>query len=517
MRHLFGPRFAPAALLLLAAAFGAQVGAAQMVGPGHVLISEFRLSGPGGDSDEYIEFYCNRDAECDISDYVIRGFDPDFGDFTIPLPDSLIIPARGHLLVGDSSQYTLDSYAFLDLDVACGCGGFDVFIDGEGFQLLDPTETVVIDSVGFAGGGNSATYVEGTGLEQSSARPADQYAYVRKMGTADNGRPRDTNNNAGDFVLVSVTGTPHAGVTAPPVLGAPGPQGFFSPADVTDSITSALVEPGASQGAPPNRVRTGSGDSGTLSIRRSITNDTTQFIEYLAFRVVDITTLNSPPLSGSPPPQAQLRLVTSDNAEVFTNSQGRTVSITGTVLEFDGCGCEPSQPNGGGLNTTVAVSDFGGLAPGETIDVQFMLNVVKAGAFRFYINVEAVTSDGEEVDLRLAGHKPSVARRALKTAAHAAPRHLTVRKGGVAGDSAAPFSKAFLKKTLPVRPEKITPAPEPSAPPTRQGTPAPRQATPAAEHAGTPVGKAGGGELPAQTTRGGELPARLTSGGGRKH
>ncbi|MDT7807107.1 MAG: hypothetical protein QOJ70_920 [Acidobacteriota bacterium] len=481
MPYLFRPRLVVLAVaLLFGAAFGAQSIAAQNiavkqpVGPGEVLISEFRLSGPSGSTDEYIEFYCNRDTDCDISNYIIQGFDTDLGDYTITLEGSFVIPTRGHLLVGNSIGYSLSSYASLDADVSSGT---DVFVDNQGFQLRDNTGMVVIDSVGFIDGGNNATYIEGTGLEQSFSRPADQYAYVRKMGTANGGRPQDTNNNANDFVLVSVTGAPHDGITAPPVLGAPGPQGLTSAADFNNSTTGSLVEPNADKSAPPNRVRTGSGDSGTLSIRRSVTNNTDQFINYLAFRVIDITTLNSPPVAGASPPQAQLRLVTSSDAETFTNSQGRTVVIRGTVLEFDdGCGCEPAQPDGGGLNTSVNVGNFGGLEPGATIDVQFLLNVVQAGTFRFYVNVEALTGR-VMTDTVISAHTGSAPRRARLATSFSTvvARQLVVRKGVGASANGVPFSKSILKKALPVKPNVRV-----SEPPTKKvnETPARKDSSP---------------------------------------
>jgi hypothetical protein len=384
--------FRPFLMLIAAFLFGVALSApevkAQSIGPGQVLISEFRLSGPNGPSDEYIEFYCNLDVDCDVSNYNVASVDPANGSFEVALPPGTVIPARGHLLLGDDTAYSLTSYAALDL-IASIEGGGDFFIDNEGFQLRTPDDELIIDSVGFTGGENEGVFVEGTGLQRATSRPADQYAYVRKMGTASGGIPQDTDNNANDFVLVSVTGTPHPGITAPPVLGAPGPENLASPITFNNAaLTGSLVEPGASQGAPPNRVRSGSGNSGTLSIRRSVTNNTNQTVNTLRFRVVDITTLNSPVVYQQ---QAQLRLVTSGDAETFTNSQGRTVVIRGTVLEFDDGETEPNQPNGGGLNSSAAVDVGVGLAPGETIDVQLLLNVVQTGTFRFYVNVEAVT------------------------------------------------------------------------------------------------------------------------------
>src|SRR5947209_7368687 len=267
MRPLFRSCLTVAAVLFVVGLYSAhEVKAQTPVSPHDVLFSEFRLSGPGGDSDEFIEFYCNRDEDCDISGYVMRAFDPGISEnFTADIPSGTVIPARQYLLLGDSSQYSLSDYGTLDIDVN---SGVDFFIDNEGFQLLTPpdAEPEIIDSVGFMGGGNADTYIEGTGLQRATdARPADQYAYVRKRTMVTNGLPQDTDDNADDFVLVSVTGTPHPGITAPPVLGAPGPQGLNSPPTYSDAqVPASLVEPESSKDDPPNHVRTGSGNSGTL-------------------------------------------------------------------------------------------------------------------------------------------------------------------------------------------------------------------------------------------------------------
>ena len=45
-----------------------------------------------------MEFYCNRDTDCDISDYLLVAFDPGFGDFAIMFPPGTVIAARQRLL-----------------------------------------------------------------------------------------------------------------------------------------------------------------------------------------------------------------------------------------------------------------------------------------------------------------------------------------------------------------------------------------------------------------------------------
>jgi hypothetical protein len=455
MRSLLRPCLLLAAALVTGAALSTSEVKAQTLNSGDVLIREFRLSGPGGDSDEYMELYCNRDTTCDVSGYVIRGFDPSFGDFDVTLPASTFIAARGPLLIADLTQYSLNDYALADIDTS---SGFDVFIDNEGFQLRTPDGNTVIDSVGFAGNGGrpneNTNYVEGVGLERATAaRPTDQYAYVRKMGTATGGRPQDTNNNSNDFVLVSVTAAAHPGVTRPVVLGAPGPHNSGSPRTFDNSlITASLVEPGASASSAPNRVFTVGGDGRQkLSIRRTFTNNlNNETINYLAFRVIDITTTGSPQTYAR---QAELRLVTSGDAETFSNSQGRTVVIHGTMLEFDpGHNAEPAQPNGGGLNTSAVTNvNLGpGIGPGESIDVQFFLDVVQGGSYRFYVSVEAISnntpqlqpaltpfaggSNAERVDgARPSANVASATRKAVvvKSRTPVAPKTQTVTTRGV--------------------------------------------------------------------------------------
>jgi uncharacterized repeat protein (TIGR01451 family) len=380
-----------------------------------VLISEFRLSGPNGSEDDYIELYCNRDTDCDISGTSLRGYDPvNAGDFSMTFPPQSIIPARQYYLVGDSRGYSLFSYGAPNIDVALSQPPPSdppfYFHDNEGFQLVGADEPTVIDSVGFTGGGNEGQYVEGTGLQRASSRPADQYAYVRKRMMATEGLPQDTNDNANDFVLVSVTGTAHTGITAPPVLGAPGPQGLYSPYTYNNSqVHGELVDATKSKEEDPNRVRTGSGDSGTLSIRRSLTNNTTNTFYYVGFRVIDVTTLNSPNTLAD---QAQLRLVSSSETSAVVPSRGGPVTIYGTILEYDElCAClQPQQPIGGGLNSSVFTyfNDENSIAPGETFDVQWVLNVVKSGSYRFYVYVEA--GEGDRAPIIVDGAPPLTAR-----------------------------------------------------------------------------------------------------------
>ena len=64
------------------------------------------------------------------------------------------------------------------------------------------------------------------------------------------------------------------------------------------------------------------------------------------------------------------------------------ITIEGTTLEQP-----PAQTIGGGLNSTASASTVtlaSPLAPGASVNVQFLLGVQQGGSFRFLLNVEAL-------------------------------------------------------------------------------------------------------------------------------
>ena len=143
-----------------------------------------------------------------------------------------------------------------------------------------------------------------------------------------------------------------------------------------------------------NRVRDGAATNptnaarGTLSFRRKFTNTNQQSVTTLRFRVVDITTLNSP---GYAPGnlQADLRVVPSDASNfTVTLSTGDGVPVAGTQVETP-----PAQPLGGGLNSSIVLITPVEIAPGASVNVEFNLGVQQNGSFRFFVNVEALTTD----------------------------------------------------------------------------------------------------------------------------
>jgi hypothetical protein len=64
------------------------------------------------------------------------------------------------------------------------------------------------------------------------------------------------------------------------------------------------------------------------------------------------------------------------------------VTVFGTTLEQP-----PTQPSGGGLNSTLSAGTITlgtPLAPGQSINLQFLLGVQHSGNFKFFFNVEAL-------------------------------------------------------------------------------------------------------------------------------
>lgn len=399
-----------------------------LVAGGQVLVSEFRLRGQGattshpgdGQLDEFIEIYNNSGATIAVdtadnsSGWTLVAQD---GDSRFIIPAGTVIPSKGHYLAVNNSTggYTLNAYATGDASFAADIAddtGIALFRSGDSNNW---TLANRLDAVGFdianGGGGVEAPvitvgsaeqeatiggeeesggeapppaapdplYSEGAGLQPVGAEDGE-YSFVRRL---ESGVPQDTDDNSADFVLVSTAGAFFTESSVNAVLGAPGPENLASPIQHTNTMSASTIEPNAPAASSPNRVRTGSGNSGTLSFRRRFTNNTGQTVSRLRFHIVDITTFNSPNVHGGLP-QADLRYTNSSDMTV-TTSLG-TLTVRGTTVELP-----PDQTLGGGLNTTGTVLlPGGGLAPGATIDVQLLLNVAQGGKFRFFVNVEAI-------------------------------------------------------------------------------------------------------------------------------
>lgn len=356
-----------------------------------LMISEFRFGGPQGVSDEFIELYNNDFAPLTVSTsdgssgWAVVSAD---GVTRFTVPNGTTIPQRGHYLIGNNSVpgYSLSDYGGSLAAVPNGTYSGDIPA-GSGlavFESSNPANFTVanrLDAVGFSGVAD-ALYREGAGLLPAAGITTfPQYSFVRSL-TA--GTPHDTNDNASDFLSVATDQSQGAR------LGAPGPENLTSPVQRNATVKASFIDPNcAGNGAATTacaRVRdftpVTNGTNGTLAIRRRFRNGTGVPLTRLRFRVVDMTT------GAAPAGTADLRLLTSTDTPGATLVGGGTVLINGLTLEEP-----PGQTFGGGLNASVSAGTINlasPLAPGASINVQFLLGVEQGGTFRLFVNVEAL-------------------------------------------------------------------------------------------------------------------------------
>ena len=401
---------------------------------GDVLISEFRLRGPGGDDDEFIELYNNTDTPLAVtttdgsSGWALAASD---GIIRFVIPIGTVIPARGHFLGVNSNEYSLSDYpagiSNGETSTATGDATYQTGIpDNAGIALFRTSETANfstatrLDAVGSTAEA-STLYKDGTGYPTVTTFDAD-YAFVRdtcgKGGSVTifgpcptGGLPRNTNNNAADFYFTNPTGN---GAGAGQRVGAPGPENLSSPIQHNADMPVLNLDGTTSSAASPNRVRDFTSDPdnnstfGTLDIRRRVINATGFPVTRLRFRIVDISTFAAP--SGI----ADLRARTSTDVVVNSINDASTclgvapcdVTVLGTTLEQP-----PTQNLGGGFNSSLSsdsVTLQTPLAPGDSINVHFLLGIQQTGSFKFYINIELLTDESGGELLRTTAIRPAL-------------------------------------------------------------------------------------------------------------
>ena len=373
---------------------------------GQLIISEFRVRGPNGANDEFIELYNNSGADHTVAGggtgYAVAASN---GVARCVVPNGTVIPNRGHYLCVNSVGYSLASYPAGNGTTATGDATYTTDIpDNAGIAIFNTSIAANfnlanrLDAVGSTSEANTL-YKEGTGYPALTPFSID-YAFYRDncgkggsittMGPCTISTPKDTNNNAADFIFVDTNGT-SAG--AGQRLGAPGPENLSSPIQRNPSFAVNLLDICVAAVSPPNRVRDFTSDPvnnstfGTLDIRRTVVNNTGGNVTRLRWRVIDITTFPAPSgIADLRPRTSTAVVVTVDRPPCGSGTSN--VTVQGTTLEQP-----PSQPNGGGFNSSLSsgtVTLATPLANGASLDVRYLLGIQQTGLFKFYLNVEAL-------------------------------------------------------------------------------------------------------------------------------
>jgi subtilisin-like proprotein convertase family protein len=385
-------------------------------------ISEFRVRGPGGATDEFVEL-----MNISNSPITVASFDGSSG-YSVAASDGTTrcfvfngtsIPAYGHFLCANSAGYSLAAYPSGDGTTATADSTFALDIpDNAGIALFAVSNVANfnavnrLDAVGSTSEANTL-YKEGAGYPAltPSTPSSINHAWVRddcgKGGAINSLNPcpfhgiaGDSNNNAADFVFVDTNGTSVGGGQR---LGAPGPQNLIGPTGGRAGIESVPLDTCKYRNLSPNIVRDFTSNpgnvstDGTLDIRRTYTNNTGAPLTRLRFRIVDLNTF--PAILGT----ADLRPIASSNIVVSVDrppcgSGTSNITVLGTTLEQP-----PNQPNGGGFNTSYgvpAVTAATPLADLATIDLRFVSGIQQTGMYRLDIVPEALPFGG--------GHDPNL-------------------------------------------------------------------------------------------------------------
>ncbi len=243
--------------------------------------------------------------------------------------------------------------------------------------------TLYKEGAGYPALGGAAYF---SGLEHSFFRDlCGKGGSIVALGGCARSTPQDTDANEADFVYVDTDAT-DAGAGAR--LGAPGPENSTSPVQRNAFFPGGRIFPCVASSASPNRAREFTNDPannstfGTMSIRIRVTNNTTQNVTRLRFRIIDLTTTPAP--AGF----ADLRARSSSTELVPDPCTSLATTVFGTTLEQP-----PAQAGGGGFNSTLSagtVTLATPLLPGASYDFQLRFGVEQTGRFKAYVNVEAL-------------------------------------------------------------------------------------------------------------------------------
>jgi DNA/RNA endonuclease G (NUC1) len=367
-----------------------------------VVISEFRVRGPNGAADEFVELYNLTNSPIDISGWKINASNNAGTTSTrLTVNAGTTIPAHGHFLAYDSSA-SGGPYS----GTVAGNQPFTTGITDDGGIALLNGSNVIIDQVGMSTG---SAYKEGTVLASLGSTNANK-CYERKPGDG-SGSTQDTDNNSTDFQVLSPCDPQNlASAPTPAVTTNSGALQFsaatYNIAENGGSVTINVTRTGGSDGAVSVNYATSNGTatagadytatSGTLNFANGDAVSKTFTVPVLDDAIYEgnetVTLTLSSPAGGATlgsPTTSTLTIVENDpqpNQPIATNCPNPPSTVQGTATSV---GVSATDPDG---RVTSASITSGG-APGITLD-NFVPAAASGGTATATLNVSNTTAAG---------------------------------------------------------------------------------------------------------------------------
>ncbi len=368
------------------------------------LVSQFRFSGPRGLSDQFIELVNITSSPLNVTGWSLSAA-PVNAVSTVSIPITGVIPANGHLLLTDSGPAPTPTATPGPTGTPTPTPvpkptkpvGYSLGVPGDVTYNTDiPTgDTLTLKNA-------DGTVVDQVGSLHAPPNLLDQYAFVRRL---DYGYPLDYGDAQYDFNLVDTTSTysttDRSGVGYFDVgpqgtgrLGSPNPHNTQSTVQRNRQISNTSYTPPGLRSAARYASKGSEVDPlGRLSIRRTIINRTGASVSKLRFRIVAITA-GSSTSSGV----ADLSAISSGGVKFFDPNNGNRLTRGAYGMTLDAPTTPTEAPltsgstgNGGGLNSSWTAPLPGGtLAPGASVNVEFLFGIQAEGNFRVVVDAEVL-------------------------------------------------------------------------------------------------------------------------------
>lgn len=270
-----------------------------VAGSSTIVIGEFRVRGPNGGNDEFIELYNLSSVAVNIGGWKVNGSNNAGTTSTrATIPAGVVLGPSCHYLLTNSATSGGPYSGAVSGDQTYGTG----ITDDGGIGLLN-SSSVLVDAVGLSAG---SAYKEGTTLASLGSTNADR-GYERKPGPSLH--TTDTDNNASDFALAAPStpqnmSSPCGSGDVAPAVSSTTPANGATGVAVSANINVTFTEPVSTSGTwyqiscatsgVHSAVAAGGPTTFTLDPTSDFVTDENCNVTVLAANVTDQDTLDPP-------------------------------------------------------------------------------------------------------------------------------------------------------------------------------------------------------------------------------